>query len=136
MIGNFKDTVIIMMGCEGLNYTSMAKELRQRGAKVYIGWTGPVSILHTDQSTIRLLQNLLQENQTIREAVQEISPELWPTGWSKLDYYPQGNEDVEDVGDKVLQDFISGLTSTITNMSIICYKVCLFSSSNRFEAIK
>lgn len=129
MLGTFKNTVIIMMGCEGLNQPSMADALVQRGAKVYISWTGLVSIFHTDQCTIQLLQSLL-ENQTIETAVQEISQELWPTGWSKLDYFPK------EVGANILRDFISGLTLTIAESSLISYKVCFFSSSKRLETIK
>ena len=129
MAGNFKDTVIIMMGCEGLNKTSMAEALVQRGAKAYISWTGPVEISHTDDATIRLLQSLLQQNQTIENAVEGISHDpTWK--WSDLDYYPR------DVGDDTIQDFISGLTLTIANISVVCYEVCLLSSSNRFEAMK
>lgn len=110
MVGNFKDTVIIMMGCEGLNHTSMAEALVQRGAKVYISWTGPVAISHTDDATIRLLQSLLQQNQTIKTAVEGIGAD--PTwSWSKLDYYPKG------VGNKILQNFISGLTLRTTEMA-------------------
>ena len=130
MIGNFKDTVIIMMGCEGLNRTTMADAfVHWKKAKVYISWTGPVTVSHTDDATIRLLQSLLQQNQTIKAAVDGISHDpVWT--WSRLDYYPK------DVGNKVLQDFISGLTIKITGMSGVCYKVCLLSSSKRFEAMK
>ncbi len=88
MEGNFEDTVITMMGCEGLNYPTMAEALHQRGAKVYIGWTGPVSISHTDHSTIRLLKALLEENETIKDAVQKIAVD--PDYQSELDYYPRG----------------------------------------------
>ena len=129
MDGTFKNTVIIMMGCEGLNHTSMAEALVQKGAKVYISWTGPVAISHTDDSTIRVLQSLLQQNQTIKSAVEGISPDSTWT-WSKLDYYPK------EVGNNFLQDFISGLILRVTRIGVICYKVCLFSSSNRFETIK
>jgi len=125
MIGTFKNTSIIMMGCEGLNHTTMAEEFHQKGAKVYISWTGPVAINHTDDSTIRLLQSLLQQNQTIKTAVEGISSDPTWT-WSKLDYYPK------EVGN----DFISYLTLGVTDMGVICYKVCLFSSSNRFKAMK
>ena len=129
MVGNFEETVIIMMGCEGLNQTSIAEALVQRGAKVYISWTGPVTISHTDDATIRLLQSLLQQNQTIKTAVEGISSD--PTWrWSKLDYYPK------EVGDNVIQVFMSDLTLRVTETSVICYKVCLFSSPNRFEAMK
>lgn len=118
MMGSFKNTVILMMGCEGLNHTSMADALVQRGAKVYISWTGYVTISHTDDATIRLLQSLLQQNQTIKTAVELIDPD--PTYKSELDYYP--NEGDEDVGDNVIQDFISGLTLGITEMGLIVTK--------------
>lgn len=87
MKGNFTDTVIIMMGCDGLNHTSMAEAFVQRGAKVYLSWTGPVTINHTDDAAIHLLQSLLEQNQTIRTAVELINPD--PTYKSKLDYYPK-----------------------------------------------
>lgn len=111
MIGNFKETVIMMMGCEGLNHTSMAEALVQRGAKVYISWTGPVGISHTDDTTIRLLQSLLEQNLTIRTAVEGISsdPTWW---WSKLDYYP------EEVGNSFLRALISGVTLSITQIGM------------------
>ena len=130
MEGNFKDTVILMMGCEGLNKTSMADALvHDRKAKVYISWTGPVTKDHTDDATIRLLMSLVQQNQTIKDVVEGIgSDPIWT--WSHLDYYPK------EVGDNILRDFISGLTLTIAESSLISYKVCLFSSSNRFETIK
>jgi hypothetical protein len=100
MVGNFRNTVIIMMGCEGLNHTSMGDALYRKGAKVYISWTGLVSISHTDQSTMQLLQYLIQEKRTIKNAVQEINPDpTWK--WSELDYYPK------EVGDDVIQGFIS-----------------------------
>ena len=106
MVGSFKNTVIIMMGCEGLNHTSMAEALVQRGAKVYISWTGLVTKSHTDDATSRLLQSL-QQNQTIKTAVEGISFDPnWR--WSKLNYYP--NEGDEDVGNKVLHDFVGDLT--------------------------
>jgi len=133
MLGQFRNTVIIMMGCEGLNRTSMADALVQRGAKVYISWTGLVEKSHTDDATIRLLQSLLQQNKTIKTAVKEISHDPTWT-WSELNYYP--SEGDEDVGDNVIKDFISGLTLTIAEIGVICYKICLFSSSSRFEAMK
>ncbi|MDH5461448.1 MAG: hypothetical protein OEX09_04405, partial [Candidatus Bathyarchaeota archaeon] len=99
MMGNFKNTVIIMMGCEGLNHTSMAEALVQKGAEVYISWTCPVTISHTDDATIRLLQSLLQQNQTIKTAVELINPD--PQYKGKLDYYPR------EVGDNSIQDFVA-----------------------------
>lgn len=118
MIGRFQETVIIMMGCEGLRsgYTSMAEALtHSKGAAVYISWTGLVSIDHTDQSTILLLQNLLQKNQTVAAAVNAIPRD--PT-WldSRLDYYPH------EAGGLHIHDFISGLTMKVAETKIFSLK--------------
>jgi len=110
MNGEFKNTIIIMMGCEGLGYegltyTDMAEAFVKKGAKVYISWDGPVGVNHTDQATIQLLQSLILENQTIREAVEEMSQD--PEYNSKLDFYPDG------VGNDRITNIASVLTSTM-----------------------
>lgn len=69
--GKFDNTVIFMMGCEGLHNAKMAEALIEKGAKVYISWNEMVSASHTDQATIHLLQNLLIDKKTIREAITE-----------------------------------------------------------------
>jgi hypothetical protein len=51
MNGKFQNTIIIMMGCEGLDNTLMAEAFVEKGAKVYIGWNQPVSASHTDTAT-------------------------------------------------------------------------------------
>jgi len=102
MKGKFKDTIIIMMGCEGLGYeglayTDMAEAFIEKGAKVYIGWDGPVGINHTDQATDYLLQKLILKKRTIKEAVQQTNDEVGkdPMYNSTLQYYPKTPE-VED----------------------------------------
>lgn len=90
MNGNFNDTVVIMMGCEGLNNTKMAKAFVEKGAKAYIGWKGTVSASHTDWATINLLQHLVTEKQSIGQAVENTLKEVGadPTYGSVLSYYP------------------------------------------------
>jgi hypothetical protein len=78
MKGTFQNTIIIMMGCEGLNNTKMAEAFIQKGAKAYIGWKGAVSASHTDQATTRLLQHLISEKQTIKQAVDKTMKEVGP----------------------------------------------------------
>lgn len=96
MKGNFKNTIIIMMGCEGLGYeeltyTDMAEAFIKKGAKVYISWDGPVGINHTDKATVQLLQSLILHKRTIKGAVTEtmeiVSKD--PTYNSTLQYYPK-----------------------------------------------
>jgi flagellar basal body-associated protein FliL len=96
MKGNFENAAIIMMGCDGMKYNSMAKAFCDKGAKVYVSWTGAIPISHTDHATIVLLQQLLRQNRTIEDAVKDISP--WEG--SKLEYYPRA------VGDRLIQDLV------------------------------
>lgn len=92
MKGDFDDTLIIMMGCNGLDsaHTSMAEALIDKGAKVCIGWDELVSSFHTDHAITRLLQKLFVEKKTIRIAVQEVNSEVGPdpTYKSKLSWHP------------------------------------------------
>lgn len=84
--GDFQDTIIVMMGCNGLTYTSMAEAFRRKGAIVSIGWDGLVSGPHTDQATTCLLQHLVQRS-TIGKAVEETMSEVGP---EKMYFQDQG----------------------------------------------
>lgn len=90
MKGTFQNSVIIMMGCEGLTTTSMAEALIEKGAKVYISWNDSVSPNHTDEATAQLLQHLVTESQTIRQAVDNTMKEVGPDPAynNTLEYYP------------------------------------------------
>jgi hypothetical protein len=92
MKGTFSSTVIIMLGCKGLNNTEMAEAFIQKGAKVYMGWEKAIFFSHTDTATVRLLQNLLIEKQTIDQAVANTNQEVGadPAENSTLTYYPLG----------------------------------------------
>jgi hypothetical protein len=98
MRGNFDgDCLIILMGCNSLNQTSMAKALVGKGARTVIGWTSWVEANYTDTFTLELLQFLLGENPyTIQEAVDKINQEIKdnkPNPFnSKLAYYPASKE--------------------------------------------
>ena len=119
MKGEFENTTIIMMGCEGLGYegltyTDMAEAFIKKGAKVYISWDGPVGVNHTDQATIHLLQSLILEKLIIRKAVEETSPD--PAYNSTLHFYPGG------AGSYTITNIASGLTSSIIETSTICVR--------------
>jgi hypothetical protein len=90
MKGTFQNTTVVMMGCEGLNNTKMAEAFIQKGAKVYIGWTSSVSASHTDQATTVLLQCLILEKQTVKQAVENATKEVGPDPAfnAVLQYYP------------------------------------------------
>jgi cell division protein FtsB len=90
MKGNFQNSIIIMMGCDGMAYQFMAEAFILKGAKAYIGWTASVSARHTDTATISLLQHLLVEKQTIKQAVENTMKEVGPDPAynSQPAYYP------------------------------------------------
>jgi hypothetical protein len=90
MKGNFQNTTIIMMGCDGLTNTRMAEAFIEKGARAYVAWTGPISAGHTDTATQNLLEHLITENRTIAMAVAETIGEVGkdPAYGSILSYYP------------------------------------------------
>jgi hypothetical protein len=116
MNGEFKNTTIIMMGCEGLGYinttgarvpyTDMAEAFINKGAKVYIGWDGTVSVNYTDQATLDLLQSLILKKQKINEAVEEVNAD--PSYKSVLKFYP------DEAGDYVVLNLKSSLSMNVT----------------------
>lgn len=97
----FENTTVIMMGCNGLTYTSMAEAFIEKGAKVYISWSGSVLASHTDTATIHLLQHLITEKQAIKQAVTETMKEVGPDPEYKspLIYYPleAGEQTIENI---------------------------------------
>ena len=90
MKDEFNNTMVIMMGCDGLKYDDMAEAFVEEGAQVYIGWSGLVSAPHTDQTTLDLLQRFLIQEQTVEQAVTGTMNELGadPQYESTLSYYP------------------------------------------------
>lgn len=93
MKGEFFNTVVIMMGCEGLERTEMAQAFIDIGAGAYIGWNGLVTAPHTDSATIRLLEQFVEQGQTLKEAVIAAMDEVGadPDHGSVLLYYPEGS---------------------------------------------
>ena len=69
--GRFDNTVVIMMGCDGMRYECMAEAFVAGGATVYLGWDDFVSTVHADKVTVDLLQRLLQGSDTVGQAVKE-----------------------------------------------------------------
>ena len=92
MRGMFNNSIVIMMGCEGLNNTHMAEAFVERGASVYIGWNKSPRVTDTDSATSCLLKHLLVQKETLDTAVQtamETMSKLPETQQLLLLYYPQ-----------------------------------------------
>jgi len=90
MNGKFQSTIILMMGCEGLDNTLIAEAFVEKGARAYVSWNGSVSSSHTDQAATQLLKHMVTEGQTISQAVENTAREVGPDKVydSILKYYP------------------------------------------------
>jgi len=112
MIGNFKNTTIIMMGCNGLKYTVMAEAFIEKGAKVYISWSDSVLASHTDQATTHLLQHLIIQKQPLKQAInttmKDVGPD--PAYNSLLIYYPL------EAGDYTIQNIVGNPIASSVEM--------------------
>jgi hypothetical protein len=99
----FNETTIIMMGCDGLKGTQMAKAFIDKGARIYIAWNSSISADHTDTATEHLLQHLVLEKQTFTQAVDTTMSEVGPDEAleSHLAYYPV------DAGKRKIEDDVS-----------------------------
>lgn len=101
MQGNFQNATIILMGCNGLDIHSngtgqvfrsleLLNAFVSKGARVLIGWDATVLMNRTDVGTAKLLQHLLVENQTVKNAVNSTNNNVGPDSvyGSALTYFP------------------------------------------------
>lgn len=90
MNGNFDDTKIILMGCDGLRAERTARAFLSRGAATFVSWDKPVSATHTDAATELLLRHLFVDGLPVPDAVEQTMAEVGPdpTFDSELLYYP------------------------------------------------
>lgn len=89
-MADFHDSIIIMMGCDTLRpgYISLAKCFLEKGAKVFIGWSGPVTLEHSDEATLILLKLILagyDVKTAIIKTMNKVGPD--PFFKSELLYY-------------------------------------------------
>ncbi|NWG10788.1 hypothetical protein HXY33_03430 [Candidatus Bathyarchaeota archaeon] len=90
MGGGFEDTVLIFMSCNGLKqgYYATAEAFEAKGVKVFISWNGWIDPQDNDEAIALLLDYLIDENNTISEAVNKIPEYNSMYGSSKLKYDP------------------------------------------------
>jgi hypothetical protein len=130
MSGRFDDTVIILMSCNGLawGYDSTAQAFEQKGAKVVISWDWWVNSTKNDNAIALLLRYLIDDNDTIEQAVLKIPPQYNPeygfnpsTGlpYSNLMYDPVSN----DVSNYTIPNYKqTNVTSSTGSMAIAILK--------------
>jgi hypothetical protein len=103
MSGRFEDTVIIFMSCNGLKngYNKTAETFEEKGVKVFISWDGWIDPSDNDNAITLLLQYLINDNNTIYDAVHKIPPYSSAFGPSRLKNYP----DTKDVRNYRIPDY-------------------------------
>ncbi len=89
--GKFNDTVIVMMGCDGLHFDDVARAFIDKGASIYIAWDASVMLNYVDGATEFLVKKLCSEGLTVKEAVVRTMSEKGrdPNYNSILGYYPR-----------------------------------------------
>ncbi len=78
MKGDFDDTVVLMMGCQGFINAQGAEAFESRGALAFIGWDGLVSAPHTDEATLLLLRHLVEEDEDPSAAIAQTMAAVGP----------------------------------------------------------
>jgi len=78
MKGKFKDSMVILTGCDGARSDMLAKAFIYKGANAFAGWTGAVSASYTDAATESLLKHLLIEKLPLQEAMSKTKEEVGP----------------------------------------------------------
>jgi hypothetical protein len=76
MEGRFDHTLVVLMGCNGLDAPSMARAFLDKGASAVVGWDNFVSADFTDKVTSRFLATLLTRNVSVHDAVQQTATEF------------------------------------------------------------
>ena len=69
MKDRFSGALVVLMGCDGLTGTDLAEAFVEEGASAYVSWDGPVSLEHTDEAFLCLLEAMTVQRLNLREAV-------------------------------------------------------------------
>ena len=78
MKGDFDDTVVLMMGCQGFINGQGAEAFQEKGASAFIGWDGLVSAQHTDEATTSLLKHLVEDQAEPSDAIAQTMASVGP----------------------------------------------------------
>jgi hypothetical protein len=76
MQGNFHHTLVVLMGCNGLDAPTMARAFLDKGASAVVGWNNFVSADFTDKVTGSFLDTLLRRNVSVHDAVAQAATQF------------------------------------------------------------
>jgi hypothetical protein len=123
--GSFPRSVVIAMGCNTLlpYLQGMAEAFHEKGAEAFIGWAGYVLDTNTDSETMKLLESLIVNNQTIGSAVHDRYDE--DIG-SSMAYYPKTAQNLK----------ISDLVTSLSGASSLQFAALASSRGKRAILMK
>lgn len=109
MNGRFDSTVIVFMSCNGLKpeHLATAEAFREKGVKAFISWDNWVSSYDNDHATSLLLRYLIDENDTVRQAVEKIPAYTSEFGLAQMLYSPSD----PDVGEYRIPTYVQNENS-------------------------
>ena len=93
MSGDFDGALVVLMGCEVLTSTELAQAFIDSGAEAVVGWDDTVSASHTDAATLNMLEHLVLEDLSLREAAAVAMVEVGPDPFYDsvlVSYPPEG----------------------------------------------
>jgi len=76
MEGDFRGATVILSSCLGLYDPRLAEAFVKKGVRVFISWDEKVSLSHTDKAVLRLVELLLADRVTVKEAVSKVMEEV------------------------------------------------------------
>ena len=93
MEGRFQDTLVVMMGCEGLHFSDLGQAFLDSGASAYVSWDTLVSLSHSDAATMGLLEAMVIDRMSLEEAVEHCQSTVGTDKYydSQFDYIPKGS---------------------------------------------
>ena len=85
----FKDSAILMMGCEGLCSSDLANAFCEEGAIIYVSWDSNVCLEHTDAAFLSILESICIRKSSIIDAIEYTKNQIGndPVYRSILNYY-------------------------------------------------
>ena len=99
MEGDFRGAAVILSSCLGLYDPRLAEAFVKKGVRVFISWDEKVSLSHTDKAVLRLVELLLADRVTVKEAVSKVMEEVGVEleYGAVLRFYPEDKGDLRIV---------------------------------------
>jgi len=97
MVDRFSGALVVLMGCDGLTGTDLAEAFVEEGASAYVSWNGPVSLEHTDEAFLCLLEAMTVQRLPLGEVVGYANDLVGadPDYNSTIAFYPATSSDVK-----------------------------------------